>query len=211
MQGDELPPEGYAVQLIDDIAYYYGDKSGVSVTYEILKPGTSDYAPLSNGGFVIRNNADEWPGGQYTVRQTLTDPSGTSRIHGYSYFEVKRKDNDAHVHNWEEQIDKEPTCIEEGHLIKNCTICGETGEEVIPPAGHRRGEWSKDEINHWHECTVCSAKLDIASHEFGDWIVDAETTEESDGSSHRVCSICGYTELKVSKAGKNSQTGRLRR
>ncbi len=55
-------------------------------------------------------------------------------------------------------------------------------------------EWKSDAANHWHVCTTCEEKKDVAAHSFGGWITDTEATESETGTKHRVCSACGYTE-----------------
>ncbi|MEG2687078.1 MAG: hypothetical protein RR954_08180, partial [Christensenellaceae bacterium] len=38
--------------------------------------------------------------------------------------------------------------------------------------------WSKDVTSHWHECTANDGeKMDVASHTFGDWVIDTPATE----------------------------------
>ena len=43
--------------------------------------------------------------------------------------------------------------------------------------------WSTDETNHWHECSVCGDKKDVAAHTPG--AAATETTPQT-------CTICGY-------------------
>ena len=43
--------------------------------------------------------------------------------------------------------------------------------------------WSTDETNHWHECSVCGDKKDVAAH-----IPGAAATE----TTPQTCTICGY-------------------
>ena len=54
-------------------------------------------------------------------------------------------------------------------------------------------EWKFDEINHWHECK-CGEKSEVNSHSFGEWVTDQEPTEEAEGTRHRNCEICSYSE-----------------
>ncbi|MCQ2087495.1 MAG: CotH kinase family protein [Bacilli bacterium] len=76
-------------------------------------------------------------------------------------------------------------------------------------------EWSKDQANHWHECTdsKCTERNDSAAHVFSDWIIDSYATDETrevqnqfgwgtttetykkEGSQHRDCTICGYRHI----------------
>lgn len=55
-----------------------------------------------------------------------------------------------------------------------CTVCGYI---IAPPTGHVEhtpsGEWSYDDAQHWHVCTVCQEKLDVSGHT---WVEDEEQT-----------------------------------
>ena len=69
------------------------------------------------------------------------------------------------------------TCKEKA----TCTICGQKYGEL---AAHKyKTEWSTDETNHWHECSVCGDKKDEAAH-----IPGAAATE----TTPQTCTICGY-------------------
>ena len=50
--------------------------------------------------------------------------------------------------------------------------------------------WSNDETNHWHSCSGCTEKGELAAHTFGAWQVISEAKEE------RACSVCGFKEEK---------------
>lgn len=103
LDGNRLP-EYFWVEIMD-ISCYHGDD--VDISYSLLKPGSSRYLPLSpaSGGssgedtaafssargatgvsFVITHDENEWPAGEYTVRQQV----GNSKIYGYSYFTLTR-------------------------------------------------------------------------------------------------------------------------
>ena len=62
-----------------------------------------------------------------------------------------------------------------------CTICGQKYGELA--AHNYKTEWSTDETNHWHECSVCGDKKDVAAH-----IPGAAATE----TTPQTCTICGY-------------------
>ena len=62
-----------------------------------------------------------------------------------------------------------------------CTICGQKYGELA--AHNYKTEWSTDETNHWHECSVCGDKKDEAAH-----IPGAAATE----TTPQTCTICGY-------------------
>ena len=62
-----------------------------------------------------------------------------------------------------------------------CTICGQKYGNLA--AHSYKTEWSTDETNHWHECSVCGDKKDEAAH-----IPGAAATE----TTPQTCTICGY-------------------
>lgn len=79
-----------------------------------------------------------------------------------------------------------------------CNTCG-YDRTVTPPAHeHSYGDWSKDEVNHWHECTDtdCPDKTEsIKDKAVHDYDNDADTT----------CNTCGY-ERTVIPAAKHTVT-----
>lgn len=62
-----------------------------------------------------------------------------------------------------------------------CSICGQKYGELA--AHNYKTTWSSDETNHWHECSVCGDKKDIAAHTPG--AAATETTPQT-------CTACGY-------------------
>ena len=69
------------------------------------------------------------------------------------------------------------TCKEKA----TCSICGQKYGDL---ASHNyKTTWSSDETNHWHECSVCGDKKDVAAHTPG--AAATETTPQT-------CTICGY-------------------
>ncbi len=69
------------------------------------------------------------------------------------------------------------TCTEQA----TCSICGQKYGGLAPH--NYKTEWSTDETNHWHECSVCGDKKDVAVHTPG-----AEATE----TTPQTCTVCGY-------------------
>ena len=99
-----------------------------------------------------------------------------------------------------------PACTEAGHNAyyacsgigcedvyytdANCTDKYTLDQVVLAALGHAmKTEWSKDEAQHWHECsrTGCAEKTDIAAHDF-------VKTAAADGQYTFTCSVCGYTK-----------------
>lgn len=62
-----------------------------------------------------------------------------------------------------------------------CSICGQKYGDFA--AHNYKTTWSSDETNHWHECSVCGDKKDIAAHTPG--AAATETTPQT-------CTACGY-------------------
>ena len=57
-------------------------------------------------------------------------------------------------------------------------------------------DWSHDANNHWHGCTVksCDQVSNKGAHIFGSWVADSFSTSTVNGSRHRECITCHYTE-----------------
>ena len=54
--------------------------------------------------------------------------------------------------------------------------------------------WEKDATGHWYKCSSCEEKGSFAAHTFGAWVTDKAATATEDGTRHRDCSVCGFTE-----------------
>ncbi len=78
---------------------------------------------------------------------------------------------------------KSQTCTDhyyDSSCDEDCIICG----EVRNVTHSFKSGWSKDDTQHWRECTVCGKKLEKAEHTF------------DDGK----CSVCGYVLYTVGDA-----------
>ena len=78
--------------------------------------------------------------------------------------------------------------------------CGEKGTETFV-SGEKlnhtfKTEWSNDENNHWHECSLCGTVKDKAAHTF-EWKIDKKPTAGEAGSKHEECTVCGYKKDAV--------------
>lgn len=103
-------------------------------------------------------------------------------------------------------ITKPATCKETGIKTYTCTGCSATKTEKINKltthtydndcdatcnvcaqsrtvSHDYQTAWSMDETNHWHECSVCREKTDVAAH-----VPGAEATE----TTAQTCTVCGY-------------------
>lgn len=110
LDGNRLP-ESYYIEVMDISCNL--PEGGADISYSLLKPGSSAYLPLPLGSgndpgentaaffsapradsagsatgvsFMITHDENEWPAGEYTVRQQI----GDSSIFGYSYFTLTR-------------------------------------------------------------------------------------------------------------------------
>ena len=108
-------------------------------------------------------------------------------------------------HTLEPVAEKAATCTTGGNVAYwKCSVCGAmfkdangsepTNEESVktPANGHSySSEWSKDENNHWHECTVCHEK-EPDTEKPHDWKVVVKKDYAEDSKQHEVqCSECG--------------------
>ena len=113
--GNHVEDGGYKIQVMDDITYYHGNEADLSVRYELLKPGRFEWSPLSDfeegkgdegesgiafhgmgvtddgaqmtpAPFILIKDVNQWPVGQYTVRQTITEKGKECSVKGYAYF-----------------------------------------------------------------------------------------------------------------------------
>ena len=67
--------------------------------------------------------------------------------------------------------------------------------KVTPHTHNFSNSWSKDDTYHWHACSGCSEKEDKEYHQYGDWVITKEASEQEEGQKHRECSVCHYKEV----------------
>ncbi|MBR4042916.1 MAG: hypothetical protein IKJ09_11520, partial [Bacteroidaceae bacterium] len=79
-----------------------------------------------------------------------------------------------------------PTCTEGGFTTYTCQKCAHTYKDAYTEAlGHSfTAAWKTNAVEHWHECTRCSVKVDVAEH-----IKDYESATEEHGVSCTVCAL----------------------
>lgn len=96
------------------------------------------------------------------------------------------------AHSYIEKVDDAylkvaATCTSKAIYYKSCSICGAKGTETFEtsdvPSHNYQTVWSSDATSHWHECSKCGDKKDIASHTAG-----ATATE----NTAQTCTVCGY-------------------
>ena len=98
-----------------------------------------------------------------------------------------------------------PTCQDDGLALYTCTRCGDEKTEEVPASPryhvydyeHQDGAWKSTCSEHGgvvYHCTVCGAKtvveLPLLDHEWGDWVVEKEATEDATGLKTAKCKNC---------------------
>ena len=117
-------------------------------------------------------------------------------------------------HDWTDGVGKPaPTCTTPGTFEYTCIICGAKKTENVGELGHEwdnkcdttcnRGcgttreashkygsTWFTNTTSHWHECSSCGDKKDVASHTPG---------KEPTATSAQLCTVCNF-EIKPALA-----------
>lgn len=90
----------------------------------------------------------------------------------------------------------EATCTTPGRSEgSHCSVCGYVikAQSEIPALEHSyTSTWEKDSVNHWHECSKCHDKHDLAAHAEDAGTVTKQPTLEETGIKTYFCSVCGY-------------------
>lgn len=104
-----------------------------------------------------------------------------------------------HAYATEWTISKSPTCTENGIKEKVCAHDATHKQiEVIPSIGHEYSTDLKfDETGHFHVCSNCQDHKDAEEHTYGEWELQREATEYSDGLEVRHCEVCGYGQTHI--------------
>ena len=109
--------------------------------------------------------------------------------------------NAPHTHTYNQETVKPEAlktpadCTRNAVYFKSCS-CGaiSTTDAFVAmntALGHAYGsDWKYDSTNHWHECSRCHDKADIAAHSAGGWIVDTPATATTAGTKHKECTVC---------------------
>ena len=106
---------------------------------------------------------------------------------------------DKSEHDWTETDRVEATETANGKVTYECSECKATKEEILYYDGHvAAGEWSHDDLNHWHACTAhenCTEQMDKAEHDWGEGVVTEEATCTQKGERTFTCE-CGATKTE---------------
>ncbi len=112
-----------------------------------------------------------------TTHSYSTKYSFDSTSHWYECSVCKdKKDVSAHTPG--------PEATEDNPQV--CTTCGYVIKEALAHVHKPEDAWSSDEDSHWHNCTTCDGKTDIADH-----VYDNDCDED--------CNICGHKRTVTHK------------
>lgn len=100
---------------------------------------------------------------------------------------------------------KTPADCTNGAVYYKSCFCGAssagTADEATFTSGDANGHnystaWSKDAGGHWHECSSCGYKKDLAAHTKKTVNAKEATTAEEGYTGDTVCGVCGYEIAK---------------
>ena len=106
----------------------------------------------------------------------------------------------AHVSNGSASEFESELCVDCGYVINDAT--GHITHSAATT-------WSNDESKHWHYCKDCeSIKYDVSEHNFAEYVLDKQATNEEEGLKHSNCLVCDYeSTLKILKTPTLSSQG----
>ena len=154
---------------------------------------------------------------EYTVDKEATcEEAGSESIH-CSVCDERKEGSEREIpatgHEWDEgKVTKEASCAEEGEKTYTCTKCGETKTEPIEKLDHTWEEkYTIDKEATCEEagsesihCSVCGAiqeesvqKIPATGHNFGEWVITKEPTEQEEGLQERACQNQGCSKKET--------------
>lgn len=129
--------------------------------------------------------------------------------HSNSDTPIQPPNKEEHVHEYTLVAAKSPTCTEDGNVQYYTCTCGKYFDNnkneillaatVLPANGHDKvtSSWESDGNSHWHKCNNCNERLDLASHQMSDWIIDGGCNKDgTPASRHKECADCDYKEIE---------------
>ena len=93
----------------------------------------------------------------------------------------------------------EPTCLDGGEALYQCSICGYQEYRPLNPLGHDY-QYKYNSSKHWQECTRCHETLGRSMHVFDNGLYD-----ENEQITLYTCNECGYktSSLSITVTWKN--------
>ncbi len=177
-------------------------KATVGAGTEITKAAEGTTVTLTAGAAPTGKVFDKWEVVSGGI--TLADVNSTTTTFTMPASAVSVKatyKNAPHTHTYNQETEKPEAlktpadCTRNAVYFKSCS-CGaiSTTDAFVAmntALGHAYGsDWKYDSTNHWHECSRCHDKPDIAAHSAGGWIVDTPATATTAGTKHKECTVC---------------------
>ncbi len=76
-------------------------------------------------------------------------------------------------------------------------VCGICGQPYGSLGEHSYSEdWSHDENEHWHECTVCGDKTDTDTHTWDEGEITTDPTASNEGVKTYTCTLCSAVKTE---------------
>lgn len=117
------------------------------------------------------------------------------------------------VHEWEQWLVENATCIEPGFKERYCKNCGDCESKTLPATGvHKWSDWSTTSgiyrsccpttTTKERHCKVCKTKESKSIFEnhttknYGKWYITKKATALAEGKKARKCKICGHAQTK---------------
>lgn len=177
-------------------------KATVGAGTEITKAAEGTTVTLTAGAAPSGKVFDKWEVVSGGITLADVNSATTTFTMPASAVSVKATYKNApHTHTYNQETVKPEAlktpadCTHNAVYFKSCS-CGaisttDTFVAMNTTLGHVYGsEWKYDSTNHWHECSRCHDKGDIAAHSAGGWIVDTPATATTAGTKHKECTVC---------------------
>ncbi len=138
--------------------------------------------------------------GHDMAEATCTAPATCKRGCGHTVGTSKGHSYDDGV------VTTAPTCTEKGVKTYTCSACGDSYTEEVAAAGHSHQPkvtaptcTEDGYITYTCSCGDSYTAPGQAStgHAWGEWVIDVEPTEETEGAKHRDCTNCDEVETAV--------------
>ena len=206
--------KGYTIHICGNCNDRYDDTYENPIGHQYNEPlytWGENYTTLS-GKIVCMNDSDHII--KETVSVTYSIISSPSCVeNGLLEYESNDFENkafskqkyqikiDALGHDLVIHKEKEPTCLESGHIeYEACKRCSYTTYEALEALGHKYITEDVlpscvDKGYKKHECDRChdlyyDSYVDPLGHTESEWIIDEESTTKADGHKYKECIIC---------------------
>ncbi len=162
-----------------------------------------------------KGNVEYWTCGNCNLK--FSDANGNTQITqtetkatGHTWGTTYDKDSTQHwkvctvckaadtksPHNWNTPTIKDSTCTKEGEKRSSCKDCTFTKKETISKKPHTySSDWSNDETNHWHECTVCHGHDKDIAHNWKAGEITKQPSCTEQGTQKYTCE-CGAVKTE---------------